>query len=315
DVSALSCLFEDPSVTKVLHGADYDIRCLFRDFGFTVASLFDTQLAARFLGQKETGLSSVISRYFGVDLEKKYQKSNWALRPIPREMLSYAVLDTAFLPELRALLSEELEKLGRASWVEEECGILCQARPSSNGDSPLFLRFKGAGLLDPLSLAVLEEVLQVRVGFAKSMDRPVFKVFSDTAALAMAQEKPRNMEALAAIPNFSGRQIQIFGAKVLAGIEKALQTPKAELPRYPRKQRFRCSPHEAERKLALRDFRDRKAAELSLDPGIVLTNSQMRAVAKRKRTRLEELSAIPDLRRWQVSAMGEEMLETLSRVP
>lgn len=314
DISPLAAFLKDPAVTKVLHGADYDIRCLFRDFGFTVSALFDTQLAARFLGLKETGLSPLISRYFGVALEKKHQKSNWARRPIPREMLAYAVLDTVFLPELRELMAAELKRLGRSSWVAEECDLLCRARPSGNGDGPLFLRCKGAGLLDSLSLGVLEEVLKVRVELARSLDRPMFKVFSDAAALAVAKEKPRSQEELAAGPRFSARQQGMFGSKVLAAVSRALSLPKEELPRYPRKPRKRCSPHESIRKQALREFRDRKASELALDPGLVLTNSQMRAIAVKKRTQVEDLASIPDLRHWQVEVFGDEMIEALSRV-
>ena len=81
DLTTLKPLFKNPNIQKVFHGADYDIRSLFRDFKITVNNLFDTQLACRFLGMNETSLEAVIRRWFQVNLNKKYQRKDWSKRP------------------------------------------------------------------------------------------------------------------------------------------------------------------------------------------------------------------------------------------
>ena len=78
DLSPLSPGFADPNIRKVFHGADYDIRSLYRDFDIEVNSLFDTQIAARFLGIKETSLGHLLKERLGVLVEKKYQKRDWS---------------------------------------------------------------------------------------------------------------------------------------------------------------------------------------------------------------------------------------------
>ena len=75
-------ILADPSVRKIFHGADYDIRSLHRDFGIEVCNLFDTMIACQFLGEKEVGLAAVLKKRFGVELDKRYQKADWSKRPL-----------------------------------------------------------------------------------------------------------------------------------------------------------------------------------------------------------------------------------------
>jgi len=77
DLSSLSPIFANPRVRKVFHGADNDIRALYRDFRIDVNGLFDTQIAARFLGNGETGLAGLLKENLGVFLDKKFQKKDW----------------------------------------------------------------------------------------------------------------------------------------------------------------------------------------------------------------------------------------------
>ncbi len=86
------------------------------------------------------------------------------------------------------MLMEELEDKGRLDWVKEECDYLSEVRPMENGNDPLFLRFRGAGRLPRRNLAALEGLLQYRRELAAKKDRPLFKVFSNTALLKIATE-------------------------------------------------------------------------------------------------------------------------------
>jgi ribonuclease D len=132
DLSPLAPVFADTRIRKVFHGADYDIRSLYRDFGIEVHSLFDTQVAARFLGVRETGLASLLKVRFDVLSDKKYQKKDWSQRPLPEAMLKYAVQDICYLLPLADMLERELIEKGLLFCVEEECEQLSGVRPNSS---------------------------------------------------------------------------------------------------------------------------------------------------------------------------------------
>lgn len=120
NISSLNEVFIDPKIEKILHGSYYDILLLHKCAGIQVKNLFDTQIAACFIGESKTGLASLVEKYFNVKLEKKYQKSNWAIRPLPECMLEYAIMDTRYLLPLADRLKEKLIKRNRLDWVKEE---------------------------------------------------------------------------------------------------------------------------------------------------------------------------------------------------
>jgi len=126
-MAPLAPLFASHKTKKMFHGADYDLRSLFRDFGMRVNNLFDTMVASQFTGEKEAALATVVKKRFGIAMDKKYQRANWSKRPLSTAMMVYAARDSAHLIRLYGELREELKSLGRLSWVEEECEILSLA--------------------------------------------------------------------------------------------------------------------------------------------------------------------------------------------
>src|SRR4029453_5331053 len=104
DMSALAPLLADPGIVKILHGADYDVTTLKRDFGFRFASLFDTMIAARFLGLPEVGLQAVARAELGVELSKESQKDDWSRRPLTPVQEAYALADVQHLIPLHTRL-------------------------------------------------------------------------------------------------------------------------------------------------------------------------------------------------------------------
>ena len=105
----------------ILHGADYDLRMLWKGCRFRPRSMFDTMWAARLLGYSEFGLTQLAGQVLGITLEKGSQKTNWARRPLTERMEQYARNDTRYLRPLAEALSRELEKLDRAAWQAEVC--------------------------------------------------------------------------------------------------------------------------------------------------------------------------------------------------
>jgi ribonuclease D len=310
----LRAVFASNRIRKVLHGADYDVRSLFRDFGIPIRNLFDTQIACRFLGSSATGLDAVLQSRFGIRLDKRFQKKDWSQRPLPPEMIAYAAMDAQYLLPLAEQLRAELAAAGRSLWVAEECAALSRVRPAAEGDGPLFQRFKGAGRLSPRGLAALETLLDYRRRAAQKRDRPLFKVLSNATLLALAAALPADGEALARSGLLSRRQLEIHGAALAGLLAETLCLPEERLPRYPRAAAQRPDPSAALRVEQLKAWRDRRAAQLGLDPAIVLKGALIQAVAEAAPATVRALEAIPDLRRWQRRAFGREIVTLLAQI-
>ena len=119
DISPMKPILENTAVEKVLHGADYDIRLLRRHFGINCRPIFDTEVAARFLGMRLSSLAEVLAGRFWVVLYKKFQKRDLTQRPLTAEMCSYAATDVHWLVRLAGLMKKDFAKFGRLAWVEE----------------------------------------------------------------------------------------------------------------------------------------------------------------------------------------------------
>ncbi|MDX1707559.1 MAG: ribonuclease D, partial [Desulfobacterales bacterium] len=279
NLAVLKPIFKRRDILKVFHGADYDIRSLYRDFRISINNLFDTELACRFLGFKETGLEAVLKKRYNVHLDKKYQRKDWSKRPLPQEMITYAAKDVRYLIPLAKSLNQELENKGRLSWVEEECQHLSRVRPADNNAGPLFVAFKGAGKLGPRGLAVLEELLQMRKKIAQQQDKPLFRIIGNKSLLKLAETRPPNLTKLIKSEILGSKQIDRYGKSVVAAIAKADRIPAKNLPKYPRKTAPMVPAIVAKRVKELRMWRDRTAQHLNVDPAIICTKALISAIA------------------------------------
>lgn len=313
NMSSLKPVFANPAIRKIFHGSDYDIRSLHRDYGFTIHNLFDTELASRFLGISETGLSSVIENRFCVKLDKSFQKIDWSQRPLSKEMIEYGARDVIHLLKLAEILDKELEEKKRAHWVREECDLLSLVRvPEPNGE-PLFLRVKGAGKLDRRSLGVLESLLQYRVKIAEKKDRPLFKIFGNSTLLELSKSRPCNIEALKKTRCMSFRQIDMFGNDLVKKVIEGMSISKEELPKYPRKKKPVLKPEVPKRVRILKEWRDKKADELKLDPPILFNKSLLTAIAVKNPSCSDDLQSIETMKNWQRTEFGKDILSVLNQ--
>jgi ribonuclease D len=308
DLSALQPVFSNPRIRKVFHGADYDIRSLYRDFRVEVENLFDTQLACKFLGIRETGLEALLRSRFQVELNKKYQRADWSRRPLPSEMLEYAAMDGKYLIPLARMLEKELETKNRLSWVEEECRILGKVRFQPSNPAPLYLKVKGASLLDPRSLAVLKALLEFREAQARKSDLPPFKVLGNEPLLALAVKKPLCLEELETGKALSRKQIDRYGAHLLQEIHRAMTVPDQDLPAYPRETRPHLPSAARQRIKALKAWRDTRAKSLGMEPGTLLNNALINDLALRHPRSMREMEEVTGLKKWLQDAFGQEIL-------
>jgi ribonuclease D len=313
DLSVLRPVFSNPRTRKVFHGADYDIRSLYRDFRLEVENLFDTQLACLFLGLRETGLEALLRSRFQVELNKKYQRADWSQRPLSPEMVEYAAMDVEYLLPLAGVLEKELEEKGRLSWVEEECLFLSKVRFPPPSHEPLYLRVKGASLLDPRSLAVLKALLEFREAQAQKSDLPPFKVLGNEPLLELAMKKPLRLEEMETGKVLSGKLIHRYGTRLLQEIHRAMAVPDEDLPVYPRKTWTDLPSPARKRVKALKTWRDMRAKDLGMEPGILLNNALINDLALKNPRSIKEMEEIPGLKKWRQNHFGREILAAQAR--
>lgn len=208
----------------VLHGADYDVRCLHREYGWRIPRLFDTMVAARRLGRPGLGLSALVEAHFGVRLSKAFQRSDWGRRPLTPDQLAYAALDTHFLLPLFDLLTGELAARGalEEAWKESQriASVVARERVF---DPEGWRRIKGSRELDAPGKAVLRALWIAREERARASDRPPFKVLGEPAMLEIARRRPATREALAAIPGVTPSVLGRMGETIGAALKAAAQ--------------------------------------------------------------------------------------------
>ena len=304
---------ESPTVTVLLHGGDYDLRLLDRDLDLHPVKLFDTQTAAALLGEPSLGLAALLAKYLDVHVSKKYQRADWAKRPLPDEMLDYAVSDTRHLHELADLLTERLEAVGRRSWAEEESTLMEALRWDAHGDIDPVTRVKGARDLELRQVALLREAWFWRDEVARARDRAPFRVAGDPVLLEVVRERPRDVSTLGRIRGFSPQLAERSGKELLDRLEQTDRLDDSELVGYPRGPAGPRRPRPEVEEIAnhLKAVRNEVAQALGIDRGVLMSNTVILEIARIHPRSLEELAGITGVRRWQSETLGDRFLGVL----
>ena len=314
DLSPLKDVLEDPSIEKIFHDADYDLRILDRDAGMGISGLFDTQIAAAFLGERALGLGTIVEKHLGIKLPKEFQRADWAERPLSEGMKQYAATDTAHLPDLRDRLKAALEQMGRLHWAQEEFLRREGTRWTEPEDGKeAFMRIKGARDLAPRGLAILRELHAWREGVARERDQATFRILGNQALLEMSAAPPGSMRDLPSVTGISEGLAQRRGRDILAAVQRGLDVPEDQRPRWPRGQRFERDPEQEARFEALRDARTRLADQLNLDAGFLIPRATLEEIARAQPRTIDELAQVPGVRTWQVEAVGQGLLKAINR--
>jgi ribonuclease D len=319
-LSGLGPLLADAEVLKVFHGAEYDLIVLDRDFGFRVANLFDTMWASRILGWPAHGLAALLKAHFGVQLNKKYQRANWGLRPLPNAQLDYARLDTHYLLPLKEIQARELEATNRWPQARHRFSRLVQTRWEEKGFDPDgFWRVSGVRDLDETGRGVLRELYLYREQRARAKNRPPFRVLSNRALLALSDQRPGDLEGLRRIKGVSDRMAHRYGQGLLSAIRRGAKKPlswdERPSPTNNGGGRPNGRPSAAchARFEALRAWRNSTAEERGVEPDIVLTNEILWAVAHRNPRSCADLSRDGLLARWQLDEFGDDLLTVVKK--
>jgi ribonuclease D len=311
--AGLGRLLQSKSVEVVFHDADYDLRLLHQDYGWHVTNIFDTRIASQLLGIKSFGLAALLEQFFDVKLDKKHQRADWSMRPLTPDMLDYAAQDTRYLLRLKDQMKGELERRGRLAWAAEEFARLEGTRWEVEESTEGFLRLKGARDLSHRELAVLREVANWRDTVAAQLDRATFRVMGNEALFELAKRAPKSVSELSAIKGMPKGMIDRAGADIVAAVRRGVEVPEAELPKFPRGQRWNKDRDFDDRVARLKAVRDATATRLELDPGVLCSRERLENIARSGAKTIEDLASVPDLRRWQIQEMGAGFIAALAQ--
>src|ERR1700686_5572512 len=309
--AGLGRLLQSQSVEVVFHDADYDLRLLHQDYGWHVTNIFDTRVASQLLGIKSFGLAALLEQFFGVKLDKKHQRADWSMRPLTADMLDYAAQDTRYLLQLKDHMKGELTRRGRLHWAQEEFAKLEGTRWEAEEGMEGFLRLKGARDLSRPELAVLREVANWRDTVAAQLDRATFRVMGNEVLFELARRTPKSVSELSAIKGMPKGMIERAGADIVAAVRRGMEAPEGELPKFPKGQRWNKDRDFDEKVNRLKAVRDGSATRLELDPGVLCSRERLENVARSGAKTIDDLSAVPDLRKWQIEEMGEGFVRAL----
>jgi len=312
DLSVIGHILADPEIEKVFHAAEYDVMSLRRDYQFEFVNLFDTMIASRIVGWERYGLASLLEDLFGVQTDKRMQRTNWGRRPLTEEQIEYARLDTHFLLALRDKLIHELNEQGRLREARAAFERVSQSewhkKPFDPDD---FWRIKGAKDLDEDSQAVLRELCIYRDERARELDRPLFKVFNDRVLIELSQQVPRSFAELGRITGLPRRMSSKERRALLAVIEAGLRAP----PPAPPQRQANSRPDEVvlDRYEALRDWRRERAQARGVEPDVILSNRVLRELASQNPSSPEQLERSHILNEWERREYGPEVVALLRR--
>ncbi|HSL51546.1 MAG TPA: HRDC domain-containing protein [Candidatus Deferrimicrobiaceae bacterium] len=313
DLSRLGPVLADPGTLKVLHAADNDLAYLKRLYGVTVVSLFDTAVAARFIGATSLGLEGLLSQYLGVTAVKSRQKDDWSRRPLTPEQEAYALDDVLHLIPLRERLLEALHAIGRAQWVEEECaGLAALVVPEKPADPDAYMKLKGARELDARGLAALRELHAARETLAIRLDRPPFMIVGNESLVVLAARRPHDAEGILAVPGCTPPVIRRAGPAIVEAIARAEALPEAELPVYRPAPRPHVPAAVRRRAEALREWRGKASKEVGLEPGVLFPQRLIDRLAAAPPADLAALRQVEGVRDWRVGLFGADLLRVLA---
>ena len=291
----LAPLLEALAVTEmVMHGADFDLRMLYRLGLGAPRAVFDTMIAARLTGAGKYGYAALVDEHFGVALPKGLQTANWARRPLAPKLAEYARNDTHYLLSLAERLERRLEELGRREWLEQSCrrGVAA-ARIVRERDPETEWRVKGSHTLGPRASAALRALWYWREDEARTADRPPFHVMSNADLVDAAQRLDRGERVSPRALRGTRR------ARFSQAADAALALDRAEWPKRPvGKPRARLTKPQEKQVAALRQQRDRAAKDLAIDADLIAPRAALERIATEGDEGLHAL--LP----WQRSLLG-----------
>ncbi|AAX74135.1 ribonuclease D [Brucella abortus 01-4165] len=235
DLAPFFRLMADEEIVKVFHAARQDIEIVFHLGNLIPSPVFDTQVAAMVCGFGDAiSYDQLVQKVTGKHLDKSSRFTDWRRRPLSDKQLDYALADVTYLRDIYLYLKEELQKEGRSEWVNEEMAVLTARQTYDLHPDDAWRRVK-ARVRKPLELAIVQAVAAWREREARERNVPRGRIIKDDTIAEIAQQQPRDAEALGrlrSIPKGWERSAQAAG--LVTAIQSALAIAKEDLPKSPK---------------------------------------------------------------------------------
>ena len=307
DVTPVAQLLADPAIEVVLHAGRQDVAILRRAWQTEITNLFDTQLAAGFVGASaQTGYGNLLGTMLGRRVGKTASYTRWDARPLTAEQLSYAAEDVAHLLELADEVERRLRETGRESWAREECRRLESASDERDPYSA-WERLPRVGQLDPRARAVARELAAWRERTAAEEDRPVGSVLADPALVELAKRHPSNLSALEHIRGIHPSGIRRRGPAILDAIAEGIKA--RPIPRD--EPRGRSDPEDAPLIVLAEALLRARALEAGLAYELIASRNELELIVAATRRGDPE----PDVRTlegWRSQLVGADLRDLLA---
>ncbi|MCB8837529.1 ribonuclease D [Aurantimonas sp. VKM B-3413] len=228
-------LMQDDGVLKVFHAARQDVEIIHKLSGSVPAPLFDTQVAAMVCGFGDSiAYDQLVAKTTSGHIDKTSRFTDWRRRPLSQQQLEYALADVTYLRDVYGVLKAQLDAGGRSHWLDEEMAILADPGTYDLHPDDAWKRLK-LRVRKPIELQILKEVAAWREREARETDKPRGRVLKDDAIYEIAQQQPKDEQALSRLRSVSkGFERSSAGRAIIACVQRALAVPKADLPAIPR---------------------------------------------------------------------------------
>ena len=312
DLSPLNVIFKDPSKISIFHAGMNDIPHLYADHGLEFARIFDTYTAAEMLGLPNKGLAGLLKEYFNVEVDKKYQKADWTIRPLSPEMDLYARGDTRYLAPLRSILYELLTEKKLLSAAERMFAASVKTRLHPHVFDPdRWIKVKNFRSLKPEGYGILRRLYIWRDNTAQKADLSVFRVLPDHVLISLAERRPRSAEELLDAFGASSHlnQLQRWQNGILEAVREGIKDGRIAIPKS-KKQGERLSKEDEAILKNLKAWRNKKVAEGRLNDTF-MTNKNLGALLADKPADLKAMNSLPFMIPEVVGEFGVELLALL----
>ena len=301
DLTPLFDLMVDENVLKVFHSARQDVEIVHHLAGVIPHPIFDTQVAAMVCGFGEAvSYSMLVKRLLGRNLDKTSRFTDWSRRPLSERQLTYAIGDVTYLRDLYPQLRAQLDQSERASWLNEEMGVLTDPATYELHPEQAWKRLK-MRIKTPKALAVLMELAAWREREAQTQDVPRSRVLKDEALYDIAGQAPRTVEDLGSLRSLhNGFARSHRGRAVLEAVAKGLERDPKTIPPL---QRGEPMPPEAQAVVdLLRVLLKATAGRHGVAPKLIATSDELEQIA-----RSDDADAAA-LRGWRKKLFGDDAL-------
>ncbi len=307
DPSPVARLLADPAIEVILHAGRQDVAILRRAWRTEVRNVFDTQVAAGFVGASaQTGYGNLLGAILGRRVAKTASYTRWDARPLTAEQLRYAAEDVAHLLELADEIQRRAATAKRLEWAREECRRLESATEERDPDA-VWERLPRIRQLDPRSRAVARALAGWRERTAEREDRPVGSVLADQTLVETAKRHPTTVEELANIRGMHRSVIKRRGDAILEAIERGLTDP--PIPR--ERARDHSEPSDSPLIVLAEALLRARALESGLAYELIASRAELEAVVGAAR-RGDPEPSVRTLTGWREQLVGAELRDLLA---